>query len=59
MKRAKVIVAIRVLWQEREVEPTMEMLDPVWDWFFETHDGLLQADGEGYYDKDELIITVE
>ncbi len=59
LKKARTIVALRVLWQGREVEPTMEMLDPVWDWFFETRDGLLQADGEGYYDADGLIIEIE
>ncbi|MDX2160056.1 MAG: hypothetical protein SF162_01900 [bacterium] len=36
-----------------------ERLDALWDWLFETRGGLLQVDGEGYYDIERLILPVE
>lgn len=36
-----------------------ERLDVLWDWLFDTRGGLLQVDGEGYYDVDRLILPVE
>ncbi len=36
-----------------------ERLDVLWDWLFETRGGLLQVDGEGFYDIDRLILPLE
>ncbi len=36
-----------------------EKLDVLWDWLFEIRGGLLQVDGEGYYDAERLILPVE
>lgn len=36
----------------------LESLDPLWEYFFSNREGLLQADGEGYYDEDGLIFEV-
>jgi hypothetical protein len=33
-----------------------DMLQPIWDWLFATCRGLLQVDGEGYYDSSGLIL---
>ncbi len=35
-----------------------DRLDMLWDWLFETRGGLLQVDGEGYYDRDRLVLPV-
>jgi hypothetical protein len=35
-----------------------ERLDVLWDWLFTQRDGVLQVDGEGYYDADRLILPV-
>lgn len=60
LERVQGAVVIRVLWQGRDVEPTLEQLDPLWGWLFERAEGLLQADGEGYYDAEgDLVLEVE
>jgi hypothetical protein len=37
----------------------LDLLDTVWAWLFEHRAGLLQADGEGFYDGEELILAVK
>lgn len=59
LRNAKSIVAVRVLWQGRDPEPTLEKPDPLWEWLFSNRQGLMQADGEGYYDASALIFEVE
>ena len=59
LESAKSILAVRVLFGERDVEVTMENLDPLWEWLFANRDGLLQADGEGYYDASGLVLETE
>lgn len=56
---AKAIVAVRVLWQGRESEETLEKIDPLWQWLLAHRKGLMQAEGEGYYDASGLILEVE
>jgi len=58
LRRAKVIVAVRVLWQGRESEETLEKIDPLWEWLFANREGLQQAGGEGYYDAAGLVLEV-
>jgi hypothetical protein len=58
LQQATSIVALRVLWQDREAEATLGKIDPLWHWLFENRSGLLQADGEGYYDRTGLILTL-
>lgn len=55
LEAAKAIVAVQVLFQERETEATLRRIDPLWLWLFENRGGLLQVDGEGWYDRSELI----
>ena len=59
LKEAKRIISVRVLHQDRETEETLAGIDPLWQWLFLTRAGLLQADGEGYYDEVELILEVD
>jgi hypothetical protein len=56
LSNAKTTVAIQVLWQERETEATLSKIDPIWKWLFANRKGLLQPDGEGYYDGTKLIL---
>jgi len=58
LRHARAIVAVQVL-GGHGLEETLERLDPVWRWFFRCRKGLLQADGEGYYDAGGRILTVE
>jgi hypothetical protein len=53
------IIAAQILYGGRELDLTLERLDPVWDWLFAQHAGLLQADDRGYYDADKLILEVD
>jgi hypothetical protein len=59
LQNAKAIIAVQVLWQDRETEETLQKIDPLWEWLFANRQGLLQADGEGYYDTSGLILRVE
>jgi hypothetical protein len=56
LKAAKRTVAVQVLSQGRESEETLSGIDPLWKWLFLTREGLLHADGAGYYDEDDLIL---
>ena len=58
LQKAKAIVAVRVLWQGRETEQTLEKIDSLWEWLFDNREGLLQADGEGYYNQSKHILKV-
>ena len=58
LESAKVIIAVQVLFGGRETEETMEKLDPLWEWLLANRSGLLQADGEGYYDSTGLILEI-
>lgn len=59
LRKATAIIALRVLFQGRNPEQTLEKLDPIWQWLFTNSSGLMQADDEGYYDKAGLILSVE
>ena len=59
LAETKAIVAIQVLWQDREAEGTLQKIDPIWLWLFANRSGLLQVDGEGWYDRSGLILKLE
>ena len=56
LRNAKRTVCLQVLNQGRSTQETLSGIDPLWIWLFKTRPGLLQADGEGYYDNRELIL---
>jgi hypothetical protein len=58
LRRATAIYAVRVLFGGRDTEETLSRLDAVWDIMFATMSGFLQADDEGYYDRDGLVLEV-
>lgn len=35
---------------------TLDTISPLWDWLFKNYHGIMQADGEGYYDADNQIL---
>lgn len=59
LKNAKSIFCVQVLFQGRSTEDTLAKLDPVWNWLIESKSGLMQADGEGYYDRTGLLLEVK
>ncbi|RQV95130.1 MAG: hypothetical protein EH224_08365 [Calditrichaeota bacterium] len=56
LTNARTIIAIQVLFQGRSIEQTLCKIDPLWNWLFGNRKGLLQVDGEGYYEKSGLIL---
>lgn len=56
LANAQKIVAVEAQWSGEDAEPVLSRIDPLWDWLFMHHDGLLQADGEGFYDSSGLIL---
>jgi len=41
----------------RTAEQTLELLSPLWEWLLANRRGLIQADGEGFYDGQHLILA--
>lgn len=58
LSNARTILAVQVLFGDRETDETLDALDPLWSWLQDNRRGLLQADGEGYYDTSGLILEV-
>lgn len=56
LKKAKVMLVIRILWQDRDAGATINTIAPIWDWLFDHYQGLLQIDGEGYFDKEGQLL---
>jgi hypothetical protein len=56
LEDAKQILAAQVLFGGRDLEVTFDRIDPIWEHLFAQHHGLLQADGEGYYDSPEHLL---
>jgi hypothetical protein len=58
LRTARRSVVISVLDQGREVDDTLSRIDPLWAWLFNSRSGLLQADGEGFYDSQGMVLEV-
>ncbi len=56
LENAKQVFAVQVLSAARGSDGTLDCIGPIWKHLFEHHQGLLQADGEGYYDDAENLI---
>jgi len=59
LRAARRSVVVRVLWQGREPADTLVRIDPLWTWLFDSRTGLMQADGEGFYDSQGLVLAVK
>lgn len=55
----KSIIVLRVLFKDEDPEITLKRIDSLWEWCFITYDGLLQADGEGFYSNQGLILRMK
>lgn len=58
LKSAQAMLVAAVYWPGDDPEPVFSLLDPLWDWLFANRPGLLQADNEGFYDVDHLILEM-
>ena len=59
LKNAQTMIAVEAEWAGNESEATLAKIDPVWDWLFDHFHGLLQADNEGFYDRNGLILPLD
>jgi hypothetical protein len=56
LESVRAVLAVGVLWQERTADRTLDLLSPLWEWLLTNRHGLIQADGEGFYEGQELIL---
>lgn len=59
LKQVTATLSVQVLSQGRTFEQTLDLLDPLWNWLLEHRRGLVQADGEGFYDGRELVLALK
>ena len=59
LANARTILAVQVLLGAGDSDETLDALDPLWSWLIDNRRGLLQADGEGYYDENGLILELD
>jgi len=59
LRTARSIVAVQVLFRDGNTERTLRALDPLWHWLQANRLGLLQADDEGYYEGQKLILALD
>jgi hypothetical protein len=59
LRTAREIVAVQVLFGSGDTDWTLDCLSPLWTWLQSNRRGLIQADGEGYYDGHDLILPLE
>lgn len=52
-------VVLEAYWQGWDSEPVLEKTDLLFDWLFDHYSGLLLMDGEGFFDKDTLILPMK
>ena len=50
------IIAVEMFWEGTASEATFALFDPLWDWLFANRRGILQADTEGFYSADGLLV---
>jgi hypothetical protein len=59
LRAARRTVVVCVRFGTKEVEETLSRIDPIWDFLFSNRTGMLHAQGEGFYDEDDLILAVK
>ncbi len=50
------MIAVEMFWEGTDSEATFAIFDPLWDWLFANRRGILQADTEGFYSADGLLV---
>ena len=53
------LIQIRLDVLEEDLDDSLEAIDPLWDWLFDSREGLLHAEGEGYYQDGEMLLEEE
>lgn len=56
LNQAWLMVVVEALWKGTDAEYTLTKFDPLWAWLFANRSGILQADNEGFYDANGLIV---
>lgn len=56
LAQVRALIAVEAFWAGDDAEPVLSRIDSLWAWLFGHHNGLLQADGEGFYDADGLVL---
>ncbi len=56
LKAATQIIAVEMFWEGTNGEATFEKFDPLWAWLFANRNGILQADTEGFYSAEGLLV---
>lgn len=56
LRSATWLLAIRVLSGDQDTEDVLALLDPVWNWLHLNRDGIVNADGEGFYEGRDLVL---
>ena len=56
LRQVQVRLVVRVLWGGRDGDETLDRLDPIWRWLMSNYSGLLQADDQGYFDRNRKLI---
>jgi hypothetical protein len=56
LDQTQTMIVVEAEWQGQDAEPVLSRLDPLWDWLAATYGGLLNADNEGFYAGDDLIL---
>ena len=55
---ATALVIVEAKWQSRGTDKTLEKIDPLWDWLNSNRRGMVQCDGEGFYDGHEVVLDL-
>jgi hypothetical protein len=58
LREVTAMLTVRVVMERRTLAQTLAMLDPLWAWLLVHRRGLVQADGEGFYEDTELILAL-
>jgi len=53
------ILSVQVLWKGEDYGESLRKLNPLWQQLLGHYGGVLQADGEGYYDADGQFLELE
>lgn len=58
LENAVAMVAVSARWPDDDPTPTLDKLEALWDWLFTHYGGILQADNDGFYNQDGLILAM-
>jgi hypothetical protein len=54
----RLMVVVEAVWNPEDPDPILDLIEPLWDWLFEQHGGLLQMDGHGFFNQTDLILEM-